>query len=127
MPAATMRATNSSGWMVRDPAFTVSMKDAAEYCSPTLAGQTCCLTLLLKGTRDPSPSMPHGPNTCLTSRLILNSTATLELLQLYRTALSDAQWRVTAAVMNTRLQPQTLRFSAFRVREMGPKWAAPAG
>ncbi len=31
-PAATMRAMNSSGSMVRDVAFTVSTKDAAEYC-----------------------------------------------------------------------------------------------
>ena len=35
MPAATMRAMNSSGSMVRDVAFTVSMKDAAEYCGAT--------------------------------------------------------------------------------------------
>ena len=38
MPAATMRAMNSSGSMVRDVAFTVSMKDAAEYCEGHIAG-----------------------------------------------------------------------------------------
>ena len=31
-PAATMRAMNSSGSIVSEVAFTVSMKDAAEYC-----------------------------------------------------------------------------------------------
>ena len=39
MPAATMRAMNSSGSMVRDVAFTVSMKDAAEYCEGHIAAQ----------------------------------------------------------------------------------------
>lgn len=39
MPAATMRAMNSSGSMVRDVAFTVSMKDAAEYCEAHSASQ----------------------------------------------------------------------------------------
>ena len=38
-PAATMRAMNSSGSIVRDVAFTVSMKDAAEYCKPIRAPQ----------------------------------------------------------------------------------------
>lgn len=35
-PAATMRAMNSSGSIVREVAFTVSMKDAAEYCRTTI-------------------------------------------------------------------------------------------
>ena len=38
-PAATMRAMYSSGSIVRDVAFTVSMKDAAEYCKPICAPQ----------------------------------------------------------------------------------------
>lgn len=33
-PAATMRATNSSGSMLRLPLLIVSMKLAAEYCAP---------------------------------------------------------------------------------------------
>lgn len=35
-PAATMRATNSSGSMDSELALMVSMKDAAEYCARTL-------------------------------------------------------------------------------------------
>ena len=42
-PAATMRAMNSSGSIVSEVAFTVSMKDAAEYCKAAVT-LTCKTT-----------------------------------------------------------------------------------